>query len=522
MMSLGGDGSDEALWYPLSFPEELDNTQPTYLEFIFMLGDVDVNEDWFCAGLLNDAGEWMGPDLGGYGSASPLCVTGSTKEGIEEGRPYRYRSYHLTAAEKRDLAGQTGYLVFYVVGDGSSPHLIANVDDVVLALDLADVELSATPAFGPPGTEFLIAGHNFVPHNAADFYIDDQFFGTAYADTKGDVLATIDTTGASAGNYTLLVTDRGTSPLRTDSLTLQIREGSPAALQVSPASGQAGTKFAFTGSNFRPNDNNVKVVINGDSVGTVSSNDQGQLAFSLTTSGNTQPGAYRTTATDSSGSSATASFQVTQAPSGAATLTVSPTRGAPGTRFTFEGSGFKAYARVALSIDATPVGQTMADGSGRFEVALVSASDAAPGDYVMKAADGSKQATARFTITGGGTTTPQTGNGLYLTLVWTDPPAQAGSTATLINNLNLRVKAPNGTTYYGNGGTSADRKNNVETLRLEKPVAGTYAIYVEAQWMNASYGSQPYALVGTAGQSYGGQPGSVLAGGELYLPILIK
>lgn len=74
------------------------------------------------------------------------------------------------------------------------------------------------------------------------------------------------------------------------------------------------------------------------------------------------------------------------------------------------------------------------------------------------------------------------------TLTWFDPPASAGAAAALVNNLDLEVVAPDGTTYRGNRfsngvsvpGGSGDRKDTVEQVRFSAPLAGAYTIRVKA------------------------------------------
>ena len=80
------------------------------------------------------------------------------------------------------------------------------------------------------------------------------------------------------------------------------------------------------------------------------------------------------------------------------------------------------------------------------------------------------------------------GQELRATLTWYDPEAQPGSALTLVNNLDLEVVAPDGTTtYLGNhftagassiGGT-ADIRNSVEQVRLKAPAAGAYTFRVK-------------------------------------------
>ncbi|MCL4838964.1 MAG: S8 family serine peptidase, partial [Thermoanaerobaculia bacterium] len=76
---------------------------------------------------------------------------------------------------------------------------------------------------------------------------------------------------------------------------------------------------------------------------------------------------------------------------------------------------------------------------------------------------------------------------LKITLVWTDPPGTAGSTAPLRNNLDLVVTAPSGTVYRGNQFTGAwstpnasgsDTANNVENVFVQTPETGQWSVEV--------------------------------------------
>ncbi len=99
------------------------------------------------------------------------------------------------------------------------------------------------------------------------------------------------------------------------------------------------------------------------------------------------------------------------------------------------------------------------------------------------------------------------GEELRATLAWYDPDGALGSGVTLVNNLDLEMTAPGGTTYLGNvyttGASSpggvADTLNTVEQVRLLAPVAGTYTFRVKATAVpgNGRPGShrQGYALV---------------------------
>jgi subtilisin family serine protease len=85
-------------------------------------------------------------------------------------------------------------------------------------------------------------------------------------------------------------------------------------------------------------------------------------------------------------------------------------------------------------------------------------------------------------------------NRFTLTLAYADYWATAGSGKKLINDLDLTVIKPGGTTNFANGRTSKDATNNVEFIELTADEAGTYTVVVSARTV-PSGGSQPYALV---------------------------
>jgi len=95
-------------------------------------------------------------------------------------------------------------------------------------------------------------------------------------------------------------------------------------------------------------------------------------------------------------------------------------------------------------------------------------------------------------------------NPFIVTLVWTDPYGATSAATELVNDLDLRVTAPNGTTVYypnklNNTGGSVDRKNNVEQVKVTSPATGTWTITVNGYNIpgNGVSGTttQPYALV---------------------------
>lgn len=402
------------------------------------------------------------------------------------------------------------------------------IDEIEFYIDYPDPTLSSLPTSGPAGTTFLLNGTNNTPYSAIDICVSacdfDGYITTVYADAQGDVYAYIFSTDTTTpGSYTLITEDELS---RQASTTIQITGSSNPTLTADPTAGPAGTRFALSGTDFLPNDEEVDIQINGSSIGTTGSDGQGNVAFTLRTTTNTNAGQYTVTVTDSANRTASTTLEVTDVPQGNPTLTVSPSSGVAGSSFTFSGSNFSQNTAVQFSLDGQDLGQTTTDGSGGFVVNLNTQSTIPPGDYTLVASEGANTASASFTITGddGGGGDPPSGNGLYITLVWTDPPAQANAAVALVNDLDLTLEGPGGP-YLGNGDTSRDTINNVETIRLENPTAGQYTVRVTASRVNPTFGSQPYAILATTSQNFGANTTSTAVADldkMIYLPLVTK
>lgn len=122
--------------------------------------------------------------------------------------------------------------------------------------------------------------------------------------------------------------------------------------------------------------------------------------------------------------------------------------------------------------------------------------------------DGATDGTIQFVEEGTGLTTSgsqnftvtSTGGPLKVTVVWSDYPSTDTASVNLVNDLDLTVSGPSGT-FLGNvfsggwsaTGGSADRRNNVENVYIQSPVAGTYTVTVNG--FNIPNGPQKFALV---------------------------
>ena len=103
---------------------------------------------------------------------------------------------------------------------------------------------------------------------------------------------------------------------------------------------------------------------------------------------------------------------------------------------------------------------------------------------------------------------------LKATLVWTDPAGSPSASKAQVNDLTLKVTAPNGTVYWGNNGLNAgnwstaggvaNTVDTVENVFVQNPAAGTWTIEVSAVTIGADGHRETtatdvdYALVVTA------------------------
>ncbi len=95
-------------------------------------------------------------------------------------------------------------------------------------------------------------------------------------------------------------------------------------------------------------------------------------------------------------------------------------------------------------------------------------------------------------------TVASSSNDLVITLVWTDYPGSNTSSTKLLNDLDLKVTAPNGTVMNGNDflspyNSARDSVNNVERVVIPNPRTGVYKVNVSG--FSVIKGPQPYSVV---------------------------
>jgi hypothetical protein len=85
----------------------------------------------------------------------------------------------------------------------------------------------------------------------------------------------------------------------------------------------------------------------------------------------------------------------------------------------------------------------------------------------------------------------QDGQPLTAVLAYSDYPSSLAAAIHLVNDLDLRLVAPDGTEFHPNGLAEPDRLNNVESIDVASPATGAWTLVVSAY--NVPQGPQPYA-----------------------------
>ena len=387
-MWLGGTASDDALYYPVQFPDTIESTLDSGIAFAVRIIDEDIDLDYLCVALIDASGDFLGP----YAPDNPEC--------IDQNGDWTY-ALTFSADDRASLAGQTAYLAVFTAGDGAEPHMSAFVDDISLVVDFPSPAATITPASGPSGTTFLLTGKYNVPYGWVDICVSpctaDNYITTVYADAAGDIAAFLySSTDIAPGPYPIQTSNLSD---RTAETLLTISGATQPVLEVTPASGPAGTTFRFSGADFLPGDQEVVVTVNGELLRSVGSNDSGDIAFTIDTATNTPAGNYTVEATDSAGRSGAASFTVTAVAAGDPKLTVTPASGPAGTTFTFGASDFTANVPATVSLDGQALGEVNIDATGKVTITLATTGATAPARYTLVVAQGAKSAAAQYEVT---------------------------------------------------------------------------------------------------------------------------
>jgi hypothetical protein len=112
------------------------------------------------------------------------------------------------------------------------------------------------------------------------------------------------------------------------------------------------------------------------------------------------------------------------------------------------------------------------------------------------------------------------GQPMRTTLAWSDYPGSPVADGGLVNDLDLSVTTPGGTTLYPSNAGTYDRENNVVGIDITSAGTGVYTITVRGY--NVPHGPQPYALVVSGAGELGRSGGPVPETSICYFPIILK
>lgn len=193
----------------------------------------------------------------------------------------------------------------------------------------------------------------------------------------------------------------------------------------------------------------------------------------------------------------------------AATVDVQEASVPPGAIINGRASGFPPNQSATVSLDGISLGTLSGNASGAWSFRIFLSTEMARGSHSVTVVAGSTNAADTFGVVGGKDGT------LRATLVWTDYPASLSAGKALVNDLNLTVSGPGGSSR-GNGTT--DNLNNTEEVWLLSAGAGIYEVTVNAP--NVPNGPQPFALVVSGDNLAEVNEPSQLK--QVYLPVILK
>jgi len=86
-----------------------------------------------------------------------------------------------------------------------------------------------------------------------------------------------------------------------------------------------------------------------------------------------------------------------------------------------------------------------------------------------------------------------------VTISWMDPPNSVYASKQLLNNIDLTVGSPSGGTYYGNGNSAGDSRNNAEMVFVASPQVGTYTVTVRPKLYGSGTNQKVSIVVSSIG-----------------------
>ena len=250
-------------------------------------------------------------------------------------------------------------------------------------------QFSALPVRGAVGTSVDVSGSNFKPSTVITVKFDGTTVATPTSLSTGSFSTQVTIPTSVAGSHTFSATD-GVNTLSQNFNVLS-------SVSISPSKGQSGNTITISGNGYAAS-SQVSVTFGGSATTTTPSTittdslgDFGPASFQVP---NMAPNTYTVTATDSTGNTSSANFNMSPPK-----ITLSPVKGATGTSVTISGAGFASDSAVALTYDSSSINPSVpTNSSGGFSY-VFTVQDSVAGAHTITATDSSLDtATGTFTV----------------------------------------------------------------------------------------------------------------------------
>ena len=259
--------------------------------------------------------------------------------------------------------------------------------------------ITLSPSATQPNTPVTVSGSSFNPNSAITIKLDSTTVTTNPASLTSTATGTFSATftvpsGTGTGSHTITATD---AVGKIGSATLTVSLG-PIVI-LNPASGLTGTEVSVTGSNFTINTSALikfgKIVVPTEPPKIVIG-PSGTFATKFIVPAGVAVGNHIVNVKDDKGKQGNATFTVVS--SILASITLSSTNLTPGSTMTVTGSNFAPNVIVTVKFDGNVMLTERSTQTGTFSVFFSIPTSAAIGGHTISAEDGTKTASAAFTL----------------------------------------------------------------------------------------------------------------------------
>jgi hypothetical protein len=248
--------------------------------------------------------------------------------------------------------------------------------------------ITVRPAQGGVGYSLVVNGSGFAQFSPVTVTFDGATVASATTDGSGMFIAAMVVPSSSVGAHVI-----GANDSNGDSATTPFTVV-PVVVSLTPSQGPAGDSVIMMGSGFAQF-SLVTVTFDGATMAQVTTKGTGDFRALFTVPPSSSLGPHTVVATDSSGTSASTTFDVQ-----ASSIVLDPSSGPAGSSVVVQGQSVAQFSTVTITFDDSVVSTATTDAFGRFEASfLVPPSSVGP--HTVKATDSSpaaNSATATFNV----------------------------------------------------------------------------------------------------------------------------